>query len=73
MATFFTDSEDQTENKDDIIPIQVPHQPQEGQLDNLIWMANNIQDPYQGRQMNVILQKTSSYSLIFANTKFNLH
>ena len=73
MATFFTDSEDQTENKDDIIPIQVPHQPQESQLDNLIWMANNIQDPYQGRQMNVILQKTSSYSLIFANTKFNLH
>ena len=55
MATFFTDSEDQTENKDDIIPIQVPHQPQESQLDNLIWMANNIQNPYQGRQMNVIM------------------
>ena len=60
MATFFTDSEDQTENKDDIIPIQVPHQPQEGQLDNLIWMANNIQNPYQGRQMNVMIYKKTS-------------
>ena len=57
MATFFTDSEDQTENKDDIIPIQVPHQPQESHLDNLIWMANSIQNPYQGRQMSVILSK----------------
>ena len=55
MATIFTDSEDQTENKDDIIPIEVPHQPKESQLDNLIWMANNIQDPYQGRQMNVMI------------------
>ena len=70
MATFFTDSEDQTENKDDIIPIQVPHQPQEGQLENLIWMANNIQNPYQGRQMNVIIYKKNSS---FANTKFTLY
>ena len=55
MPTFFTDSEDQTENKDDIIPIQVPRQPQESHLDNLVWMADNIQNPYQGRQINVIL------------------
>jgi protein tyrosine phosphatase len=52
ISSSTTDSEDQTENKDDVIPIQVLHQPQESHLDNLIWMANNIQNPYQEIQPN---------------------
>merc|ERR1712223_1818964 len=52
ISSSTTASEDETENKDDIIPIQVPHLPQESHLDNLIWMANSIQNPYQENQPN---------------------
>ena len=30
------------------LPIQIPFNPQEEQLANLIWMANNIHEPYLG-------------------------